>query len=50
MLNLHLLIKRELLLQKEPPTWVTVRYFEKTPDGIPRFPVVIDWGVGERSD
>jgi len=25
-------------------------YFEKTPDGIPRFPVVIDWGIGERND
>ena len=43
-------ILKELLEQKEPPTWVTVRYFEKTPDGIPRFPVVIDWGNGERSD
>ena len=43
-------VLKELLEQKEPPTWVTVRYFEKTPDGIPRFPVVIDWGVGERSD
>ena len=43
-------ILKELLEQKEPPTWVTVRYFEKTPDGIPRFPVVIDWGTGERND
>ena len=43
-------VLKELLEQKEPPTWVTVRYFEKTPDGIPRFPVVIDWGTGERND
>jgi len=41
---------KELLHQTEQPTWVTCRYFEKTPDGIPRFPVVIDWGVGERED
>jgi DNA ligase-1 len=41
---------RELLEQDDKPTWVTCRYFEKTPDGIPRFPVVIDWGNGERTD
>ena len=41
---------KELLEQEEKPTWVTCRYFEKTPDGIPRFPVVIDWGTGERTD
>jgi len=41
---------KHLLYQEEHPTWVTCRYFEKTPDGIPRFPVVIDWGVGERED
>ena len=39
-----------LLEQEDKPTWVTCRYFEKTPDGIPRFPVVIDWGNGERVD
>jgi ATP-dependent DNA ligase len=33
-----------------PPTWATCRYFELTPDGIPRFPVVIDYGMGERND
>ncbi len=32
------------------PEWCTLRYFELTPDGIPRFPVVIDWGWGERTD
>ena len=41
---------KELLEQDVKPTWVTCRYFEKTPDGVPRFPVVIDWGVGERTD
>jgi DNA ligase-1 len=41
---------KELLEQEEKPSWVTCRYFEKTPDGIPRFPVVIDWGTGERTD
>ena len=41
---------KHLLYQEEQPTWATCRYFEKTPDGIPRFPVVIDWGVGERED
>ena len=34
----------------ETPTWCTLRYFAPTPDGIPRFPVVIDWGIGERND
>lgn len=32
------------------PDWATCRYFELTPDGIPRFPVVIDYGNGERTD
>jgi DNA ligase-1 len=32
------------------PTWATLRYFTPTPDGIPRFPVVIDWGFGDRED
>ena len=40
----------EKLLNGAQPTWVTCRYFEKTPDGIPRFPVVIDWGIGKRID
>lgn len=32
------------------PTWATLRYFTPTPDGVPRFPVVVDWGTGERED
>lgn len=32
------------------PDWATCRYFTPTPDGIPRFPVVTDWGQGERND
>jgi ATP-dependent DNA ligase len=35
---------------KEVPSWATLRYFTPTPDGIPRFPVVIDWGTGKRED
>jgi DNA ligase 1 len=34
----------------ETPDWVTLRYFTPTPDGVPRFPVVIDWGKGKRED
>ena len=41
---------KALLEQEDKPTWVTCRYFEKTPDGIPRFPVVIDWGNRTRED
>jgi DNA ligase-1 len=26
------------------PKWATIRFFDYTPDGIPRFPVAIDWG------
>jgi len=40
----------DLLNNKECPSWATLRYFELTPDGIPRFPVVIDYGWGERLD
>ena len=32
------------------PDWATLRYFNETPDGIPRFPVVIDYGFGKRED
>ena len=32
------------------PDWATLRYFTPTPDGIPRFPVVVDWGNGQRED
>lgn len=32
------------------PDWATCRYFELTPDGIPRFPIVIDYGTGQRED
>ena len=36
---------------KQTPQWATLRYFTPTPDGIPRFPVVIDWGFEkERQD
>lgn len=38
------------LLSEATPQWATLRYFTPTPDGIPRFPVVVDWGYGERDD
>ena len=30
--------------------WATCRYFELSNDGVPRFPVTIDYGKGERDD
>ena len=41
---------KALLEQEVKPTWVTCRYFERSIDNIPRFPVVIDWGNGVRND
>ena len=42
---------QELLQSGNTPTWATVRFFGYTPDGVPRFPVAIDWGFGtERID
>lgn len=41
---------RELLECGEKPDWATVRHFGYTPDGKLRFPVVIDWGYGKRTD
>jgi len=41
---------KELFESGEQPDWATLRYFALTPDGIPRFPVVIDWGTGIRED
>ena len=38
------------LLEGPRPTWATVRYFTPTPDGMPRFPVVTDWGFTEKRD
>jgi len=42
--------KLKELLNAETPTWATCRYFELSNDGVPRFPVVIDYGYGERDD
>lgn len=36
--------------KQDKPDWVTLRYFTPTPDGVPRFPVVIDCGKGKRED
>jgi DNA ligase 1 len=38
------------LLSQDVPDWATCRFFTPTPDGIPRFPVVTDWGYGKRTD
>ena len=43
-------VLKALFESKEVPAWATLRYFTPTPDGIPRFPVVIDWGKGQRED
>jgi DNA ligase-1 len=43
-------VMKKLFESNEKPTWATLRYFTPTPDGVPRFPVVVDWGVGERND
>lgn len=41
---------KALWQSQKTPDWVTLRYFTPTPDGIPRFPVAIDWGHGKRED
>lgn len=43
-------VMKALFESNEKPEWATLRYFTPTPDGIPRFPVVIDWGTGQRED
>ena len=42
--------KLKELLENPNIDWATCRYFELSNDGVPRFPVTIDYGVGERSD
>ena len=41
---------KALLESTEKTTWATCRYFELSNDGVPRFPVVIDYGSGVRED
>ena len=41
---------KELLESGKTPDWATIRYFNLTPDGVPRFPVVVDYGFGKRED
>ena len=43
-------VLKDLWEKGDTPNWATLRYFGLTPDGVPRFPVVIDYGFGERSD
>ena len=42
--------KLKELLENPNIDWATCRYFELSNDGVPRFPVTIDYGVGERND
>lgn len=42
--------KLKELLDNPNIDWATCRYFELSNDGVPRFPVVIDYGVGKRQD
>lgn len=39
---------KNLLESKEDYNYVTVRYFTPTPDGVPRFPVTVDWHVSKK--
>jgi DNA ligase 1 len=43
-------VMKKLFESGEKPNWATLRYFTPTPDGVPRFPVVVDWGIGSRED
>ena len=43
-------VMKALFESNDQPAWATLRYFTPTPDGIPRFPVVVDWGKGNRED
>ena len=38
------------LLDNPDIDWATCRYFELSNDGVPRFPVTIDYGKGQRKD
>ena len=42
--------KLKELLENPNIDWATCRYFELSNDGIPRFPVTIDYGTGVRND
>lgn len=43
-------VMKKLFESNVTPNWATLRYFTPTPDGVPRFPVVVDWGTGTRED
>ena len=42
--------KLKELLENPNIDWATCRYFELSNDGVPRFPVTIDYGTGVRTD
>ena len=41
-------VLQKLFKSIEKPKWATIRFFNYTPDGVPRFPVAIDWGYEDR--
>ena len=41
---------RAMWKAQQVPDWATIRYFQRTPDGVPRFPIAVDWGIGQRDD
>jgi hypothetical protein len=41
--------KLKELLENPNIDWATCRYFELSNDGVPRFPVTIDYGTGVRN-
>jgi DNA ligase-1 len=43
-------VLRELWESGKTPDWCTVRHLGLTPHGVPRGPVVVDYGFGERTD
>lgn len=43
-------VMRELWESGKTPDWAKVRYQNYTPDGVLRFPTVLDYGYGERED
>lgn len=43
-------VKLKELLENPDIDWATCRYFELSNDGVPRFPVTIDYGKGQRED
>lgn len=41
-------VLKELYESTKETKWATIRFFNYTPDSIPRFPVAIDWGTDDK--